>query len=101
MISIKETVSLKGLQSQSLLAILIANDTYKEHGFDCVITSANDSEHSHGSLHYTGAALDFRTRDIPQEQQEQITRALQSRLGREYDVVLESNHIHVEYQPKV
>ena len=53
-----------------------------------------------GSKHYEGKALDLRTRDFSRDTAEKITVKLQNNLGRDYDVVNEKEHIHVEYDPK-
>lgn len=66
------------------------------------ITSASDGEHMTGSKHYTGEAYDFRTRNVVGGQIEcarWVTR-LREELGSNYDVVLESTHLHAEYDPK-
>lgn len=75
-------------------------------GAEVVVTSGNDSAHGSASLHYADRAVDLRTGThfIPplmtREQAEAIVAALRRRLGRDYDVVLEADHIHVEYDPK-
>lgn len=71
-------------------------------GYEVVITSACDGTHSAGSLHYEGKALDLRcsvawgfsTADC-----QAIEAMMAERLGTGYDVVLESTHLHVEYDP--
>lgn len=101
MIKLKSSkVNLAGISNQLLLAIFIADAIYLENGFDCVLTSVNDSTHSKTSLHYSGNAVDLRTREIPVSIIGKIVEQLQDALKWNYDVVLESNHIHIEYQPK-
>ena len=67
----------------------------------CVITEGTGGEHSKGSLHYVGLALDFRTRDMTDKMAEVLVMKIKESLGDQYDVVLEKDHIHVEFQPKV
>ena len=72
---------------------------------DLLITSANDSTHMRGSKHYTDDALDFRTKHLPAKDKQAWLIELKRRLGRSFDVVLESEdganeHAHVEYDPK-
>lgn len=87
-------------------------------GDTVLITSANDSRHGDRSLHYKDHALDVRilgnrTGGIrfpsalalaPELFQRQEARAwrdrLAARLGRDYDVVLEADHLHIEYDPE-
>ena len=93
------TVSLRQLQPQMVIAAMRVEEACKLIGVDCWITSANDRVHSSGSLHYSGLAMDFRTRDIPAELRKSFFEKVKSALGSEFDVVLEKDHLHVEYQP--
>ena len=89
-----------GIQPEMILAFVIASHIYKEYGIDCVITEATGAKHSLGSLHYVGFAIDLRTRDMSENMAEIIVTRLKEALGDQYDVVLESDHIHIEFQPK-
>ncbi len=100
MIRIKPGVSVRGLRPELVLALVVAKQVFAPRQVECVITSGTDGKHSHGSLHYVGQALDFRTRELTLEQQDRVKQELQERLGAEYDVVLEATHIHIEFQPK-
>ena len=53
-----------------------------------------------GSLHYLGLAVDLRTKDLTPIVIESYYNALKLALSRLCDVILEKDHIHVEYQPK-
>lgn len=67
---------------------------------DAVITSGREGTHSATSLHYEGKALDLRTRDLDADEVERYRWELVSKLGADYDIVIESgSHIHVEYDP--
>ena len=68
---------------------------------DGIITSARDGKHSGNSLHYDGKACDIRTRDLGHELTTKYAAALVTALGADYDVVVESDHIHLEYDPKL
>lgn len=72
-----------------------------------VITSANDAKHMKNSLHYKDKAFDFRIWNIQAQNSSErhaLARFWVARinyeLGEDYDVVLEKNHIHAEYDPK-
>lgn len=67
---------------------------------ECVVTSILDGKHKKGSKHYTGNAFDMRTYIYTVPEIKEIIQRLKDELGRNYDVVLEGNHIHVEYDPK-
>lgn len=81
------------------LMVLVVDQVFASHGYDAVITSAGDEPHGRKSRHYSGDALDYRTRDIPQETLSQIRHELMKRLGPDFDVVLEKSHLHLEYDP--
>ncbi len=98
-LSLKIGVKLRGLTPEMLLAIVVVEGAYADLGYDTIITSACDGRHSRGSLHYVGLAVDFRTRHIGSDRLK-VTGKIKDRLGLEYDVVLERDHIHVEYQPE-
>lgn len=62
-----------------------------------VITSTNRGRHKEGSLHYKNRALDLR---LPERNIEEIAEGIRDFIGPDYDVVVESDHIHVEHDPK-
>lgn len=65
-----------------------------------VITAGTDGIHHPGSLHYLGYAVDLRTRDLPPMTINASIEELKKRLGADFDVVIEGDHLHVEMQPK-
>ena len=94
------SIGFQNLSSQLLLAIIAIEGVFVIHGADLVITSLNDSEHSKASLHYSGNAVDIRSRDILNKQTllDDCKKALGG--SSDFDMILESNHYHLEYQPK-
>lgn len=99
-LSLKKGVSLPAPLAMAF-AISCVHDTIREEGYDCVITSAIDGKHSRGSLHYVGLALDFRTNNMPSGELPRIRDKIAARLGENFDVVLEKDHLHVELDPKL
>lgn len=95
--NIKSGVRISGVQPEIVLALLIADGVYQDHGEVLTVTSLLDGKHMRASLHYVGSAGDLR---LPVQGVDPIVLALRSALGENYDVVLESDHIHIEYQPK-
>ena len=93
-----DSVKVAGMRTELLLAAFIADQVYSDMGLDFVITSVTDGKHSATSLHYVGAAFDCRIYD--QTPNEKIVKEIKRRLNIDYDVVLEGNHIHVEFQPR-
>ncbi len=102
-LKIKHSAEMNGMQPELIPLIIVANEVYGEHGFDCVITSCTDSKHSNTSLHYPGYAIDFRTKALgmTQEAAKLIRNDILERLpGKDYEVIVEGNHLHGEFQPK-
>ena len=98
---IKPGVDLRGVVPQMAIAYCIALYLYQEKfGVPCVITSGSDGKHGPNSLHYKGKALDFRTNNLRGPQVHPIYLALKEALGAQFDVVLEADHIHCEFDPK-
>lgn len=97
---LKQGVRIQGIRPELLLAILIADRAYTAKGGVLVITSICDGKHSATSLHYTGCAFDCRTKSISKEQATMIMSYLKGALPNDFDIVLESTHIHIEYQPR-
>ena len=89
-----------GLRPEMVVALIIAKDAFMSRGANCVITSAIEGRHSRGSLHYVGQALDFRTGSMSREQVSEIATEIREGLGVDFDVVVESSHLHIEFQPK-
>ena len=67
--------------------------------YEVTVTSGKDGIHSKNSLHYVGRAIDIRTRDM--KLPAYTARKLKIALGNNFDVILESDHIHIEFDPKV
>lgn len=99
---VKKGVDVTGLHPMMLLSIIIINDLFREIvGAEAIITSGREGKHSHASFHYSGLALDWRTRHLDPTQVQIAVREMKKKLEpMGFDVILESSHIHVEYQPK-
>lgn len=94
---LKHGASLEGVNWRMFWAAIVAESIFAQHGSELVITSGTDSKHGANSLHYSGLALDFRTWNVNNVLS--LKSDLQQALGDEYDVVVESDHLHVEYDP--
>jgi len=97
---LKQGVRTTGVQSALLIAMMVADQVCRENAVEFVITSIVDGVHSAGSLHYIGSAFDMRTRNMNTIVKQRASDEIRTRLAEDYDVVLESDHIHVEWQPK-
>lgn len=95
---IKKGVSLVGLRLVMRPVLIEADRIWQELGQELVITSGTDSEHSAGSLHYYGYAVDLRTRYFTQEQKFTAYCELVDSLEYEgFNVFMHDTHIHVEF----
>ena len=81
------------------VAIPIIFEIFRDFGVSPVITSGIDGVHSNNSLHYSGRAFDFRTRHVHPDNRLELIASLAAALGEEFDVVLETDHIHIEFDP--
>ena len=98
---LKAGVDLTGVSWHMFLAAVMIEPIFVAHGEQLVITAGVDGEHMDGSLHYQGLALDFRTRDMNEDDVKVVASNCQTLLHPlGYDVVMESDHIHIEYDPK-
>lgn len=94
---IRSNVRLAGLCPQLVLGLIVVERLSYNEGLDFVISSVTDGLHSWKSLHYVGHAVDI---VFDQPVGPSFLMALKKSLGSEYDVVNESSHVHIEYQPK-
>jgi hypothetical protein len=68
---------------------------------ELVVTALRDGEHMKGSLHYEGRGADVRILDLTPEDRIGWFQTLKLRLDPlGFDVVLERDHLHIEYQPQ-
>ena len=96
MVKIKNGVTPRNL----VILAAIANAAW-DLPYDITITSGTDGKHKVGSKHYSSEALDIRIFNFPSDQdQDLFIYRLKARLGKDYDVILEKDHIHVEYDVK-
>lgn len=100
-IEFKGSVRSDGIKPEASHIIVIAHRVFVRFlGEDVMtVTSITDGTHSPNSLHYGGLAVDIRTRDLSNEQKSTLVAEMKKALGTDYDVVLESTHLHVEYDP--
>jgi len=102
---VKEGVVLAGLDIKMRPVLIAAEKIWSNYGQELVVTCGLNGEHSAGSYHYYGLALDFRHRYFTDIQKDMVAEELMDKLRRvencqvfhDYDVVIENTHIHVEY----
>lgn len=91
---------MQGISNELTLAIMTANSVFEGERCEMTITSILDGKHSRNSLHYAGQAFDVRTRGIHGSTVSRIAATLRGKLTVDFDVVLHSTHLHIEYQPR-
>lgn len=96
------TVNIWGLELEMQPVLKEAARLWESLGQTLVITCARDGMHSPGSWHYYGYAVDLRTFYFEDNGKYAAIRLKQILVAYSpyYDVILESTHIHVEYDPK-
>lgn len=100
MLRLKPGVRVHGLCPEIVLALIAAHAAYQQRGADCVLTAGIDSTHKRGSLHYAGRAVDLRTNMLKPGEAQAIAVELQDALGPDFDALLETDHLHLEWDPK-
>jgi hypothetical protein len=89
-------VLLKDLKPIMRKALEVCDDTIKNF----TVTSTGDSVHGAGSFHPYGYAFDVRIWGYTKKGAEILTSELSTKLRKisiYFDVVLENNHIHIEF----
>jgi len=78
----------------------------QELPYEPTITSIMDGKHMKGSLHYDGYAFDVRSwadssgKQLSQQEKDDMAYNMRVILGKDWDVVVEGSHFHLEYQPE-
>lgn len=74
---------------------------YGRYDVPCIVTAGSDGHHGEHSKHYTNEALDLRVFHLKPDDIQPVVKGLKELLGKDFDIVLEKDHVHVEYDPKV
>lgn len=96
----KPGVNPLGVKPETVLAVIVANEVYALHGHNLVITSIADGKHGAGSYHGLGWAIDTRTSYFEEGEANIVAEEIAERLGDFYDVIVEIDHIHIEFDAK-
>lgn len=100
-LNIKSGASLVGLQLEMRKVLVVADLIWRQHNQGLTVTEGTGGEHSAGSLHYYGLAVDLRIWGFDDIEAGVVATELQEAVGGDYDVILhKGSHIHVEYDPK-
>ena len=95
---IKPGVKIAGVRPELLMGLMVANSIIAyEFNADMIITTCADGTHMAGSKHYIGQAVDIRIGNLSDPVA--VVSRLKFELEELFDVVLEKDHIHFEYDP--
>ena len=97
---LKDDVEIAVMTRENLTGILIAAEVFWKRGYSFTITSLTDGIHKDNSKHYSGNAFDLRIWSVPEADLRGLVLELRAKLRADYDVILEGDHIHVEYDKK-
>ena len=98
---LKPGVKIGGISPELVLAIVVVSEIFRQNNASpFMVTSVTDGKHSEKSLHYRGLAIDVRTRHLTDWKQREIVSMVKIALGLDFDVVLEDDHLHIEFDPK-
>ena len=103
-VKLKNGAAIENASWRMFWVAIIADGIFKKHGTEAIITSGSDGKHSARSKHYPEnnasgqvEALDLRTWHVDPHA---VAADMREKLGANYDVVVESDHLHIEYDPK-
>lgn len=102
MYKIKEGAVIDTLRPEIKDALPVMENVFSSRGVDMVVTAGTDGKHMTNSYHYKALAVDLRlaSRLDSALSDEEVKNDLSDVLGPAYDVVLEGDHFHVEYDEK-
>jgi len=97
----KRGVRSNGIQPECVLGIMLAEQALRDIGLDLTITSLTDEAPGRHprSFHRVGLAFDARIRGWTDDLVQRAAEALREALGGDWDVVVEGDHIHCEFDP--
>lgn len=99
----KQGVKFYGVKTETLAGIMIASFVYYRNGHALTVlklVTENPGVERLRTAHDQGLAFDIRTQMIAKAKQPAMVMSLKDALGDDYDVVLEKDHIHIEFDTK-
>ncbi|MHA1970761.1 MAG: hypothetical protein ACTSXE_02820 [Candidatus Thorarchaeota archaeon] len=94
---IKKGVILTGLQLEMRDVLISYGSACRDISVVGEVTSGLEGQHSYGSYHYYGYALDLSIKGMTDGEVGYIEKSLRRDLRAFYDVMVERTHIHVEF----
>jgi hypothetical protein len=100
---LKTGVDIKGIGTEISIGLRIVEGVLEAHGAKCLVTSCRDGKHMQGSKHGWGDAVDIRlaSRWVTTANVDlAVLNEARANLGDQFDLVLESDHFHLEFDPR-
>lgn len=117
-LSFKHGIDLRDISPEILMGHSVVVEQYRNHDLPCRVTSGQDGKHSDRSFHYPRndpdhgpwcepkfKALDYGTKNPSTGEQwssiikNALSDDIRRALGPQFQVVVEADHIHVEFDP--
>lgn len=96
----KDGVNVDGVKKETIVLMLLLNTFFvRRLSKAFIVTSCTDGKHMKGSKHYSGYAIDIRTRHLTPREINILVSWFKMYHDDVYDMVVEKDHIHVEYDP--
>jgi len=95
---LKLGVDISRLNREIRRALKVIDQLYNIHKEEAVITSTYEGNHSPNSLHYSNDAIDIRI--LQRGSDKQLLKDLKDACEDNYDIIMEYDHFHIEYNPK-
>jgi hypothetical protein len=102
-LALKDGFSFKGIRAEIVAGLQILTPIASNLGIKTlVLTAGTNGKHGDGSLHYSGLALDIRSRNLTREQKMGLLQGFNTSAGKNFDFILEdqgldNEHFHLEY----
>jgi hypothetical protein len=102
----KDGVCVQPVTVEAMMKVAVVYYRMGLHDTQACITSVLDGKHMKGSKHYEGLAFDTRTwanskgKQMSLDEKHKLATVIRQSLGRAFDVVVERDHLHIEYDPK-
>jgi len=100
LIKLVNGADIRGLHEDMRPGMRVAGKIYEEYGQPLTITCGLNGEHSPGSWHYCGRAIDTRTRFWDEWVVEEVFEKLKEALPTGYRIFNEGDHFHIDYPAK-
>jgi hypothetical protein len=98
-LALKDGVYLHRLKPEMIWCVDRCLELFDNLGITLTLTSTTDGNHSNYSHHYKGFAVDLRVWEIAPEDRDEVCERLKLALGNGFQVINETSHIHIEYDP--